>query len=389
MALHVVIIGGGIAGLSAAQAAREAAADAVITLVCGEQRLPYYRSWICRMIDRTEDESRLYLRSREWFDENNISLLFARVTYIDRDDHGQRLRFSDGSQMFFDRLILATGGRSSIPAVPGIGLPHVVSLRTIADVQRIAQLPGPAVVIGDGLLGVEIAWRLSLQGREVVLIGKEKHLLPKELDREGSLFFLRSAEESGISVALDAALLRIDPDRVLLTDGRAFPAGLVVIATGMQSVCDLAGPLGLATQHGILVNDSMETSVPGIYAAGDCAEWQGCVLGNWASAMRQGTVAGANSVGGALHFQPDRSQRSLNAMSTQLWLYGSTKDPDAQGDSRWDLLGGRFAKLFWKDGRCVGAELIGMEKGRLRVKKAVEQALPQSEAENLWAEIWQ
>ena len=375
MAEKIVIIGGGIAGLSAAQAAREANSEARIHLICGEKRLPYYRPRICEIFSGLDPE-KLLVRNHQWFIDMDIEVVNGRVASIDADK--RQIKFTDSSYLFYDKLILATGARGNIPDAKGKDKDWVIPLRFMEDIRKISELSGPVVIIGDGLLGLEAAWHLSRAGRSVVIVGRGGRLLSHQLDHEGSVFFLSIVENAGVRVALNGDLAAVEEDLVVLEDGRGFEAAVVVCAAGIKSLTKLARNLGAECNNGIVVDEHMQTSLPDIWAAGDCVEYQGRVYGLWTASMAQGAVAGACAAGAAQIYQPERPGYMMNAMGTKVWSYGDILAED--GASVRDIVAMHFIKLFFAAGVLVGAEMIGDTSRMLAVKKAVDNAMPKAEA---------
>ncbi len=375
MAEKLLIIGGGVAGLSAAQAAREANSEIEIRLVCGEKRPPYYRPRICEIFTGLDAE-RLLVRNQQWFSEMKIELAYGMVTAIDAASRQAKL--ADGSYLGYDKLILATGARGNIPDARGKDKDWVIALRYLADIERIAAISGPAVIVGDGLLGLEAAWHLSRSGRSTVIIGRGGRLLSHQLDHEGSVFFLGIVEHAGVRVALNGELAEVDDGLALLEDGRGFEAAVVVCAAGIKSITKLARSLGAECNSGVIVDQQMQTSLPGVWAAGDCAEYQGRVYGLWTAAMAQGAVAGANAAGAERLYQPERPGYMMNAMGTKVWSYGDILAED--GVSARDVAAMHFRKLFFRDGVLAGAELIGDTAPMLQIKKAVDAAMDKETA---------
>lgn len=372
----IVVIGGGIAGLSAAQAAREADAQARIHLICGEKRLPYYRTRICEIFSGLAAE-KLVVRNFQWFTESDIQVVNAVATSVNHDN--RMVKFSDGSYLYYDKLVIATGARGNVPEARGNDRENVIALRNLASIEKISQHAGPAVIVGDGLLGLEAAWHLSREGRSVVIIGRGDRLLAKQLDREGSIFFLSIVEKAGIRVALKGELAEIGEGIATLADGRGFEAAAVVFAAGIKSDFRLAQNMGAACNRAIVVDGHMRTSLPDVFAAGDCAEFNGRVYGLWTASMAQGAVAGACAAGGEKIYQPEQPSYTMNAMGTKVWSYGNIEAED--GAARKDTASGHFAKLFFAEDRLVGAEMIGDISRMLPLKKAVDQAMERTEAE--------
>lgn len=375
MEQKIIIIGGGIAGLSAAQAARETDPGADIRLVCGEKRLPYYRTRICGLLSG-DDPQKLPVRNEQWFADQRIEVVFASATFVHPDK--KRVLFSDGSYLPYDKLVLATGARSVMPDFEGSDRPNVVPLRGLADIEKIQAIPGPAVVIGNGVLGMEAAWHLSRQGRGVVMVGRGRQLLSRQLDKEGSNFLLNLTERAGVRVALRGQLAVVDEGLALLADGRGFDAGVVVIAAGARSDMRLAKKLGLECGRGIVVDAHMRTGADNIWAAGDCVEFNGRAGGQWTVAMAQGAVAGCGAAGGEKLYVPERQAFSLNVMDTYVWSSGELT---AEDRAVWkDSEAGIFQTLFFEEEALAGAELIGDVSQSLALKKALAQGMGRTQA---------
>jgi NAD(P)H-nitrite reductase large subunit len=379
MEQKIIIIGGGIAGLSAAQASREVDAQAKITLLCGEGRLPYYRTRICEVFSGTDPE-KLTVRNEQWFIDEHIELLYGRAVAVKAEE--KVVRLADGGYLDYDKLVIATGSVGNIPKAEGNNRENVLALRSLADIEKINRYPGPVVIIGDGLLGLEAAWHLSRAGRSVVIVGRSERLLSRQLDKDGSVFFLNLVENAGIRVALNGYLQAIDEDLVRLEDGRGFESAVTVFAAGIKSMVRMGAFAGAIINKGIVVNERMQSSVPGIFAAGDCAEYQGRVAGLWTLSIAQGAVAGANAAGGNRVYQPELPAYSMNAMGTKLWSYGRVDV--AEGISVKDSQQGNFCKLFFEQGLLVGAELIGDNQQQLALKKAIDRQMTQAEAETIF-----
>lgn len=390
MTKKIVVIGGGVAGLSAAQAARETDEQAEITLVCGENCLPYYRARLCQCISGLEPQH-LQMHNAEWFERMRIKTVFGRVNGLGKDPRLVRMQDEQGEalKLPFDRLVLATGGSSRLPKFAGSEQENVIALRTLADIERLERHPGSAVVLGDSVLALEAAYHLLQAGRTVSIVGRSERLLPRHLDREGSLFFLRLAVGTDMRVALNAEVERFESNRVLLTDGRYFDADVMVVAAGFAPQISLAAFLSLETAHGIIVDEHMRTSQPDVYACGDCAEHDGVLSGRWIVAKRQGQIAGINAAGAdpnAATYQLQANENQMEAMSSYMWSFGDVTTD--QGESRLDIAHSRFGKLFFRQQRLVGAEMIGDNSALHRLKKAVEEHIFSTEAVALLDEVF-
>jgi nitrite reductase (NADH) large subunit len=283
---RIVIVGGGIAALSAAESARPSASDAAITLVHNEPDPPYNRLNLTRLLAGEVSEDQLPLRDTSWYTQHRIDLVAGDVAGIDRQARAVELR--DGTVLGYDRLILANGAHPFVPPIPGAERDEVLSLRTKAHAaQMLARVRSGTrcICIGGGLLGLETAGALARRGAEVTVLEGFEWLLPRQLSERGGQLLRTHIEALGVTVRCGVNVGEILGDEkvrgVSLKDGPQFPADLVVLATGVRPNSHLARQCGLVVQRGVVVDDRMCTSAPEIYAAGDVCEHRGVVYGLW------------------------------------------------------------------------------------------------------------
>lgn len=300
--MRVLIIGNGIAGINVAQAL-SSHRDIELTVV-GEENSPFYsRVRLPEVLSGRAQPDDIIFYKPEWYEKKGFSVQTGcRVLSIDRNSHTAFL--SDGRTIGWDRLVLATGASSNRPALNGFNLPGVFTLRTMQDVQAlrasVLQHPDSAAVIGGGLLGLEAARSLKDAGASSVRVFELfPRLLPRQLDETGASLLKARFEAMGIEIVLGAETDAILPaagetgpraGSLRLKDGRAFQADTVLLSMGVHSNTDLAGHAGLQTGRGIIVDSSMRTSDPSIFAAGDCAEFEGIVWGIIPAALEQAPV---------------------------------------------------------------------------------------------------
>jgi NADPH-dependent 2,4-dienoyl-CoA reductase/sulfur reductase-like enzyme len=245
------------------------------------------------------------LRSSEFYREHDIDLkLGVRVGAIDTAN--RQLEMMDGSRHAYEALLLATGAEPVRLALPGGDLPHVHYLRTLADSRALvatARASKQAVVIGASFIGLEVAASLRARNIGVQVIGRETCPMEKVLGAEVGNFIRRLHEEHGVIFHLGTTATAIDPRSVTLASGEKVLADLVVIGIGVRPAIALAERAGLAVERGVTVDEYLQTSVPGIYAAGDIARWPDRLTGerirveHWVLAQRQGQAAARNILG--------------------------------------------------------------------------------------------
>ena len=358
---RVVVVGNGIAGVTAADHVRRRHPDCAIDVVAAEPHPLYNRMGISRLIYGRSAMVGLHLLPDAWYEDNRVTCwLNTRALEIDRDDGVVRL--GTGERLPFDRLVLATGSEARIPSIPGFGGPGTFVLRTASDalaIREYVQRAGAsrAVVAGGGLLGLEAAYAIHKLGLRVVVLERGPWLLRRQLDEAAGALLRRYLENLGIEVLLDAQSGTVD-GAVTLTDGRAVDADVFLVAAGIEPSVELARVAGLSVARGVLVDDELRTSDERIFAAGDAAEWRGSVLGLWPVAVEQAEVAAENAVGGTRRYAGTVPVTMLKVVGVELLSVGAIDGPDALVDADEESL--RYRRLVLdEDGRAVGGILLG------------------------------
>ena len=302
----VVIVGGGAAGNAAAEALRHEGYTGHLTMLSADDTLPCDRPNLSKgyLAGAASDASNL-LRPTEFYTQHAIDLrLGARVVAI--DTASRRVQLTDGGHLDYDALLLATGAEPVRLEIPGADLPHVHYLRTLADSRALvakAIVAKRAVVIGASFIGLEIAASLRARNVDVQVVGTETTLMEKVLGPEVGDYLRSLHEKHGVTFHLGTTVIAIDDNTVTLKSGERLPADLVVIGIGVHPAISLAQEAGLAMDRGVAVNEYLETSVPGIFAAGDIARWPDRLSGehirveHWVVAERQGQVVAHNILG--------------------------------------------------------------------------------------------
>jgi NADPH-dependent 2,4-dienoyl-CoA reductase/sulfur reductase-like enzyme/ferredoxin len=361
---RLLVIGGGVAGVTAAETAREFEPSARISIVGRESYPLYNRMGISRVVHGRSGLQGLHLLPETWYDDHDIACwLNTEVSGLDLENHCASL--ATGETLEFDRLIIATGAVPVIPELAGSGLGGVFTLRTAQDaiaIRSFAQrFPGRrAVVSGAGLLGLEVAHALHQFGFAVTVLERNERLMPKLIDTEASAHLGEYLSALGISMrthAEAAEVLGTDRvEQVRLRDGSAAPADLLAICVGVRPDLRLAAAAGLAIRAGILVDDSLRTSHPDVYAVGDVAEHAGRVPGLWPVAVAQAKVAGRNAVGGDAVFTPRAPVTLLKGVGISLVAAGAVEaGPDEHVESFEGPGTHAYLRLVLRDRTVVGA----------------------------------
>ncbi len=366
-----VIVGNGVAGITAAQTIARADPSAEVH-VFGAEPFPYYRRpHLWKFIAGELEQEKLYFRPQDWYAKHNIHLhLSARVTALDPAAHS--LTLAGGRTVDYTRLLLATGGRSFVPPFEGREQAGVFTLRTLEDAQAIkayARDASTAVVIGGGLLGLETARALVALGLHVAVIEFFPHLMPRQLDKEGAAVLQAHLKSVGLHPILTGAKTKAilgdgHAAGVLLARGRIVGGELVLISTGIRSRIELAREAGLEVNRGVIVDEQLRTSIPDVFAAGDVAEFAGQVYGIIPAAVEQARIAAANMVAeGSALYTGTVMTTSLKVVGADLTCLG---DATAEGDAvvvlrHSDKTTGTYKRLALREGKIVGAILLNDE----------------------------
>jgi NADPH-dependent 2,4-dienoyl-CoA reductase/sulfur reductase-like enzyme/nitrite reductase/ring-hydroxylating ferredoxin subunit len=305
-AQRIVILGGGAAGFAAAEMLRREGFGGSLTMLSADDAAPYDRPNLSKdFLAGSAPEDWIPLRPADYYRENGIDLRLGAEA-VEIDANGRRVALKSGEIHRFDRLLIATGAEPVRLAIPGADAPHVRMLRSLADCRALIARAATArrvAILGASFIGLEVAAALRQRGLEVAVVAPEARPMEKTLGPALGDFLRRVHEEHGVRFHLGRRAERIEPQRMILDDGAAIEAELVVVGIGVRPRLALAERAGLANEGGILVNEQLETSVPGIFAAGDVARWPDRASGerlrieHWVVAERQGQTAARNMLG--------------------------------------------------------------------------------------------
>lgn len=377
-ARSVVIVGAGAAGYAAADMLRREGYDGSLTLIGSDEDAPYDRPNLSKdYLAGSASEDWIPLRPPDFYAERDIRLLLGRrVEKL--DPAGMRVVLDDGKTIEFGALLLATGATPTrLP--PSVDTGRVRYLRTLADSRGIIAAAGTArhaVVIGASFIGLEVAASLRARDLEVNVVAPESHPLERIMGRQLSDFVRGLHESHGVVFHLGRTARAIDADGVTLDDGQRIPADLVVAGIGVRPNEELAAQAGLSVDRGVVVNEYLETTARGIFAAGDVARYPDARTGehirveHWVAAERQGQAAARNILGArerftvppffwSQHYDAQISYVGHAERWDDVHIDGSVADRDCR-------------VAFLSGGRTLAVATVGRDRASLEAELAME-----------------
>jgi NADPH-dependent 2,4-dienoyl-CoA reductase/sulfur reductase-like enzyme/nitrite reductase/ring-hydroxylating ferredoxin subunit len=307
----IVIIGGGAAGFAAVEMLRRHGYQNSITMLSSDEALPYDRPNLSKdYLAGTIPFDYVPLRDDRFYADNSIDTRMG-LPAIEIDIRSREVIVAGGDKILYDRLLLATGAEPVRLTIPGADHPHVRTLRSLADCQAIIERAKSArrvIVIGASFIGLEVAAALRTRNLKVDVVAPDKRPMERVLGRDMGNFVRALHEEHGVVFHLEDKVFAIDEKTVRLEKGGAIETDLVVVGIGVRPRLELAEKAGLKLDRGVVVDQYLETSAPGVYAAGDIARWpdphsgENIRVEHWVVAERQGQMAALNMLGHAIPF---------------------------------------------------------------------------------------
>ena len=365
----LVLIGNGMAGVRTLEELLKLAPGHYdITVFGGEPYGNYNRIMLSPVLAGEKTIDQIMLNDERWYADNGIAL--HKGKWVDRVDRARRIVYAaDGTEAPYDRLIVATGSNPFIVPVPGNDLAGVISFRDIADVDAMLAASvapgGKAVVIGGGLLGLEAANGLKKQGMDVTVVHLMDTLMERQLDKPAAALLKASLEEKGLKFLMEAqteaVLGKEKVEGVRFKDGLEVPADLVVMAVGIRPNYKLAQDIGLHCERGVVVDDTMQTFDPRIYAVGECVQHRGRTYGLVAPLFEQAKVC-ANHLAhlGIARYEGSVTSTKLKVTGIDLFSAGEfIGDDTTESLVLQDPGRGLYKKVVLKDNRIQGAVMYG------------------------------
>lgn len=347
--MRYVVVGSSAAGLFAVEEIRRRDSEGKITVLTADREPYYSRCLTTYYLAGDIPLERLYLRPDHFATRLGLEIAYgAKVVAVKPEE--QVVVTEDGRAWRYDKLLLATGASANPLAVPGADLPEVFTLRHMVDARRInALIPScrEAVVVGGGLVSLKSAYALLKRGLKVTMVISSSQVLSQMLDEVSAGLVARHLTQHGLQIQLGADVAAINGkehvEGVTLTDGREFPAQLVIVGKGVRPNVDYLAGSPIAVGRGIKVDDRLSTSVSGIFAAGDVAEtWdrvleRSTVNATWPNATHQGRIAGANMTGAGERYPGSMGLNSVDFFGLPVMAAGLVRPPGAGGEGEWQV----------------------------------------------------
>ena len=373
-----LIIGNGVAGATAVSEIHKNDPACEITVITEEGTPFYSRIRLPDFVAGRTDISSLIIQKDKWFQERNIDLKTG-ITIKDIDPSNNQVIDLDNNVTIYDTLLLATGSSPFIPPIKGNAKMNVFALRNFEDAKNIiraADKSGKAVVIGGGLLGLEVAHALIIKGIAVTVVEFFDRLLPRQMDTKGARMLKKMLENQGFKFEMGATTKEIKGDQAVtgveLASGKILEADLVIFSAGVRPNIELPSKAGIAIDRGVIVNSHMETNFKSIYAAGDIAQFEDINFCIWPEAQEQGRIAGLNMVSTQEIFESIVPSNRLKVAGIE---FGSAGDIDPENVLESEIVQSDkiYRKLVKKNEKLVGCIMLGTTTGFFDAVKQISK----------------
>ena len=382
MAKRIIIVGNGIAAVTAIKAIREIDLDLEIYLIGQEKFYPYNRIRLSKGIFEKLGENNILLQKKEWYEQNKVKI-FINTKVMNINTDSLELILGDGSKLKYDKLLIVTGSSNNIPPIDGIGKEGVYTLRGLNDALNIKNSLNESshvIIIGGGIQGLEMAWILHQHGKKVRIIELQSRLMPRQLDNKASEILKDIIQDYGIEILTNTGVVKITGNGkvagVLIDKEVELKCDMVIQSTGIKSNKELIANTKVETARGIVVNNKMETNIKNIYAAGDIAEFDNQIIGLWNIAIAQGKVAGYNIAGKEAVYEKITPVTTLNAFGISSFSMGCIDESESTNvliDE--DFILKIYKKIFIENNKVIGAIVIGDMKRSPLLKLAIEKGI--------------
>ena len=388
--MRVLIVGNNVAGTTLAKALRDSDAGVEVEIFTDESTPYYPRPRLVDYLEGKVQEKDMQFYPADWYDKNRLKLnLNSKVERIDRG--GKKILVKE-SWIPYDALVLATGSSAFVPPFKGLPKRNVFTLRTMEDARNIKETAARSkhvIVIGGGLLGLESARGVCNPNPhlEVTILEYAEHLLMRQLDHEGAAILQSWIEGTGAKIITKAETTEIlgtdSVTGVKLKDGRVIEGDMVILSAGTRSNTGLARDAGLKLNKGIVVDSSLRTSDPSIYALGDASEFNGQVWAMIPPALDQARVAAKKILGQpSPDYKGTVPSNTLKVSGFDLTSVGTVRSAHEPPEPGFEEIravtadGKVYKKFVLKEGKMIGAILLGTKKEALKVTKMIKDGEP-------------
>lgn len=361
--MKYVLIGNSAAAVACVEGIRQRDREGDITMVTNEPYHTYSRPLISYLLAEKTDRERMKYRPDDFYKKNRCELI-AGVSADHLEPKRKTVVLSDGRELPYDRLLVAAGSSPAVPPIKGLeAVENMTTFLSLDDALRLEKMLTPfsrVLIMGAGLIGLKCAEGIAGKAKSITVVDMADHILPSILDQEASIPVQRRMEEHGIEFVLSDAAQELHPDRAVLKSGRDIRFDILVMAVGVRPNVRLVQNAGGAVKRGIVTDSRGQTSIPDVYAAGDCTESRDITTGEekvlalLPNAYLQGECAGINMAGGNQSYDKAIPMNSIGFFGLHLMTAGS-----CGGEAYLEKNGGNYKKLFVRENRLAGYILIG------------------------------
>lgn len=370
--MRIVIVGNSAAGLSALEAFRRIDRESSVTVISKESSRPYSRVLLPYFLRGKIPHSNLFIRDEDYFKNYNAECIQDRV--IEVNPNSQQVILENGRTLVYDRLLIATGSSPIRPPIPGLEGEGIYNLWSLEDAEALNPYfskGGKVVVIGAGFVSLQAAWAALYRGLDVSVVELMPRIMPKVVDDQCAEIITNKMKEMGVDIRVSTITEKIERTTngsfiLHIKGGETIAADFIIVGAGVRPNIDFLKDTDIKIEQGILVNDLMETSIPGIYAAGDVAQVLSVLSSKqevhalWPTAIKSGRIAGTNMAGEKLVYTG-----SLNMNVTQMFditVASMGNFMDTEGMETWgdeNIPDDQYFKILLKNGVPVGAVSAG------------------------------
>lgn len=365
---NYVIIGNGVAAAGCIEGIRSIDKDSEITIISEEKHPVYSRPLISYYLEGKTTINKMNYRSESYYEDNGCDVIYGQKA-VAIDDKGKSITLDDGKTIGYDSLCIATGSSPFVPPFEGLdSVENKFSFMTIDDtlaLEKVLTEDSKVLIVGAGLIGLKCAEGISDRVAKITVCDLADRVLSSILDNECAALMQKHLEKHNIEFMLGDTATKFDKNKAEMKSGKTVDFDILVLAVGVRANTEIFRNIGGEINRGILVNDSMETSVPGIYAAGDCTEGNDISLGDkrvlaiLPNAYMQGFCAGQNMAGESARFDKAIPMNSIGFFGLHAMTAGSYFDENSGGELFEEKTDGGIKRLYTKDGLLTGYIIIG------------------------------